>query len=124
MAETMETTAFERALIVADDETLRSRVAEWFAKGNRTPENALDIAPIVQSAMDSAFAVKIDEARRNWRNAEADSWNQARQAFDAAMCAFVEAMGSQPKPDPFPTRDPKWGGDRPAIGAGWGNQTA
>lgn len=120
---------FERAMITADNETLRDHIAEWFNKGNRTPENALDIAPIVQSAIDAAFAVKIEDCKRNWRNGEADAWNQARQSFDAAMCAFVETMGRQPNPDPIPAfgaQDRKWGngGDRPAIGAGWGRQTA
>jgi hypothetical protein len=119
---------FERAMIIADNETLRDQIAAWFAKGNRTPENALDIAPIVQSAIDASFAVKIDECKRSWRNGEAEAWNQARQSFDAAMCAFVEAMGRQPNPDEIPAfgQGNKWGNasERPAIGAGWGRQTA
>lgn len=126
MTDTNTAHPFERAMIIADNETLRDQIAAWFAKGNRTPQNSLDIAPIVQSAIDAAFAVKIDECKRNWREGEADAWNQARQSFDAAMCAFVEAMGQQPNPDPIPAfgQDRKWGGERPAIGAGWGRQPA
>lgn len=121
MSQAEETTrAFETAIITADCEALRTEVAKWFDKDYRTPENALDIAPIVQSAIDGAFALKEDEARRNWRTAEADAWNQARQSFDAAMCAFVERIGKMPNPEPQHDPTPsKWGTQRPAIGAGW-----
>jgi hypothetical protein len=125
--------AFARAMQNADCETLIAQIGEWFDKPYRDPTNALDIAVCVQSAAHAAFARKIDEAKRNWRTAEAHEWEGARKAFDAAMIAAVEAMGRQPNPDTdafagpqhdwTPQRsDNKWGNPskRPAIGAGWG----
>lgn len=125
--------AFARALINADSETLIQAVAEWFDKPYRNPTNALDIAVCVQSGIHAGFERKIEEARRNWRTAEAQQWEDARKAFDAAMCAAVEAVAHSPNPDTSfqprhdPTPDSKWGdpSKRPAIGAGWGQrQTA
>jgi hypothetical protein len=118
--------AFERALQNADCETLIGQIREWFDKPYRNPTNSLDIAVCLQSAIHGGFERKIDEARAAWRTAEAMQWEGARQAFDAAMYAAVEAIGRQPNPDPQhdptpPRIDPKWGdpNKRPAIGAGW-----
>jgi hypothetical protein len=122
--------AFARAMQNADCETLIAQIGEWFDKPYRDPTNALDIAVCVQSAAHTYFSRKIDEARRNWRTADAADWEASRKAFDAAMIAAVEALGRQPNPDPAtpqhdwtPQRsDSKWGNPnkRPAIGAGWG----
>lgn len=122
--------AFTRALQNADCETLIGNIREWFDKPYRNPTNALDIAVCVQSAVHSGFERKIDEARAAWRMGEATEWEGARRAFDAAMCAAVEAIGNSPNSEPqhdwTPPRQSKWGdpNKRPAIGAGWGQVTA
>ncbi len=129
MAQIDTETAFARAMANADCETLIGHIREWFDKPYRDPTNSLDIAVCVQSAVHGGFERKIDEARAAWRTGEAAQWEAARQAFDAAMYAAVEAIGRQPNPDPQhdptpPRVDPKWGSGRPAIGAGWGRVSA
>lgn len=122
---------FTAAFETADCEALIGVIGEWFNKPYRDPQNALDIAPCVHSAMVAQFTQREAEARRNWKHAEADQWKQARQAFDAGMRRFVEAIGVMPNPEPkhdeqtaggSPWGNPaKWGNaaHRPAIGAGW-----
>jgi hypothetical protein len=140
MVQSVDTsTAFARAMEVADCETLIAQIGEWFNKPYRDPTNALDIAVCVQSGVHAGFAAKIDECRKSWRLAEAAEWESARIAFDSAMRAAVEAVGRSPTAEILPQHDPtpqKWGGGppspskwgdpskRPAIGSGWGTRTS
>lgn len=126
-------TAFGRAMEAADCETLIGQIGEWFDKPYRDPTNALDIAVCVSAGIHAGFERRIDDARRNWRMGEVAEWQSARVAFDNAMRSAVEALGKspeaelQPRHDPTtPKIDPKWGdpSKRPAIGAGWGQQSA
>lgn len=139
MGQTDTSNAFARAMESADSQTLIDAIGEWFGKPYRDPTNALDIAVCVSAGVHAGFALKIDEAKRNWRLGEATLWEDARKAFDAAMCAAVEAVGRSPNPDPvMPRHDAvpsawgsnqaqtKWGdpSQRPAIGSGWGRPAA
>lgn len=127
--------AFASAFEIADCETLINSVIEWFDTPYRTPDNALDVLPCIQSAMDQSFARREDECRRAWRNVEAEAWKTARTIFDFGIRRFVEAIAHstagpiEQAPDPRTAGRRRgnvsrsaWGtsSQRPAIGSGWG----
>lgn len=110
--------AFLRAFETSDCEALQNHIRNWFEVPYRTPENTIDIAAVMHSAMIAALTAREEECRAKWRDAEAERWHQARQTFDAGMCAFLEAITKQPKPDPYQgERDERKAA--PSIGRGW-----
>jgi hypothetical protein len=112
--------AFLRAFESADCETLESHIREWFARPYRTPENSIDVAACMHTAMIAAFIDRETECRSHWRDAEAERWRQARQNFDAGMRGFLEAVGKSPKPEPYHGEASEQPAPRkPAIGSGW-----
>lgn len=106
--------AFTGAFETADCETLIEAIRDWFFKPYRTPENALDIMPVVASAMIASFASKEEECKRAWKTADAEAWKNARQTFDAGVRRFVEAVLTQPNVE----KDDGWG-RKPKIEPGW-----
>ncbi len=108
--------AFLRAFETADCETLQSQIRDWFERPYRTPENAIDVAACVHSAMTAALTAREIECDSKWRSAEAARWKQARQNFDAGMRGFLEAVGKSPKPEPYQGEERE---RQPAIASGW-----
>lgn len=136
MQDTQIAKAFEAAMETADCETLIGHVREWFDAPYRTPENAIGIIPCMASAIDTALQHKEDEARRNWRTAEADAYRATRQTIDAGVRRLVETVGKAASVEPRHDAQTAgtwrqgsrgsrgaWGkpnASKPAIGAGWG----
>lgn len=116
--------AFFRAFETADCEQLTGQVRDWFERAYRTPENSIDVAACVHSAMTAALVSREEECRSKWRPAEADRWKQARVRFDTGMRAFLEAVAASPKPEAYQGESDDKAAraaeqPNPVVGKGW-----
>ncbi len=112
--------AFLRAFEASDCETLNVNIRSWFETPYRTPENVIDVAACVHSAIVASLTAREAECKAHWRDAEAQRWRQARQNFDAGMRGFLEAVGKAPKPEPYQGEACEQAcAPKPSIGSGW-----
>lgn len=76
-----------------------SRVIEGLLE---TPDEVAIVEGSIRSAFATTLARKEEEARRSWRNAEADRWREAREQFEGSERIARPAIGHGWKRPPTP----------------------